>query len=102
MEPEVLAGMIFTLILVMLIGGFIVLFPVTRRLGALLESKMRPEQRAAAKPSSEELIQVRDALLSIEQQLRALAERQEFTEQLLASRERTSLPRGTSIDHDRD
>ncbi|NIP58516.1 MAG: hypothetical protein GWM92_09515, partial [Gemmatimonadetes bacterium] len=37
MDPLIAASMIFTLILVVLIGGFIVLFPVTRRLGKALE-----------------------------------------------------------------
>jgi len=102
MEPEAVAGMIFTLILVMLIGGFIVLLPLTRRLGALLESKLRPEEKGVPPSSTQELERMRDALMSIETQLRALAERQEFTEQLLAQRERASLSRGTAIDQDRD
>lgn len=37
LEPVALAGMIFSLLVILLIGGFILLYPLSRRLGALLE-----------------------------------------------------------------
>lgn len=91
MDPNALAGMAFTLVLTCLIGGFVLLYPVSRRLGALLESKMEREKRGAG-PASAEVTQLAESVRSLESELRMLKERQEFTENLLTTRERQKLP----------
>lgn len=80
LEPVALAGMIFSLLVILLIGGFILLYPLSRRLGALLE------QRLTAKPSAgdgRELAQLRDALRALQAEVHRIGERQAFTESLL-------------------
>jgi hypothetical protein len=90
MDPNALAGMIFTVILSLLIGGFILLFPLSRRLGLLLEAKIQERKRIPG-ASVEELENLRSAIQSLEAEVRLLAERQEFTEQLVARKERQQL-----------
>jgi cell division protein FtsB len=91
MDPMAVAGMIFTLVLTVLVGGFIVLFPVTRRLGLLLESKLQ-EKKDPMHAELAELRQMKELMHSMEAQIRLLAERQEFTEQLITRRAREALP----------
>jgi hypothetical protein len=91
MDSNALAGMIFTLIFTCLIGGFILLYPLSRRLGALLESKMETEKGSAA-PGHAEVRQLAESVRTLEAELRMLKERQEFTENLLTTRERQKLP----------
>jgi hypothetical protein len=94
MDPNAVAGMIFTLLLFMLIGGFIVLLPLTRRLGTLLESKVAEKKQQDELPPQaiDELVNV---IRDLETQVRRLAERHEFTEQLLESGERDRALKGS-------
>lgn len=92
MDPNALAGMIFTLLLFALIGGFIVLLPVTKRLGTLIESKLDEKKHEELPPQAlDELVGV---IRDLELQVRRLADRQEFTEQLLESGDRERLIKG--------
>jgi hypothetical protein len=91
MDPNALAGMVFTLVFTCLIGGFILLYPVSRRLGALLESKIASEKGGAALEAGE-VTQLAESVRSLESEVRMLKERQEFTENLLTTRERQKLP----------
>jgi hypothetical protein len=88
MDPIALAGMIFTLLLVLIIGGFILLFPLSRRLGLFLEAKLKPAALA-----SEDTRKLWEAIQSMETELKRIADRQEFTERMLTERAATSLPR---------
>jgi hypothetical protein len=72
--------MIFTVIVLMLIGGFILLVPLTRRLAALLEHRMLAEDKAGRSADVEALARAVDTLRD---EVERLAERQEFTEKLL-------------------
>ena len=91
MDSEALAGMVFTPILTMLIGGFILLYPLSRRLGVLLEAKT-----GSAKPDADairaEIRKLSDSIASLESEVIALKERQEFTEKVIAARDRPALP----------
>jgi hypothetical protein len=89
MDPDALAGMVFTLILIGMIGGFILLVPVSRRLGQLLEFWLQEKQGV---PSRDELAQLRKSIGALEEELSSLSERQQFTERLLESRHTTALP----------
>lgn len=90
MDPVIIPSMIFTIAVIMLIGGFVTLFPVTRRLGAFLESKLREKEPPATQ--SPDLARLLDAIQGLESEVRRLNERQEFTERLLAGRAPVSRP----------
>lgn len=77
------AGMLFTLLFVGMIGGFVLLLPLSRRLGAYLEQRLEQGKGGAG---DEEARQLRAAVLSLQAEVEKLAERQEFTESLLAKR----------------
>ena len=95
MDPNALAGMAFTLILVVLIGGFILTFPLAKRLGLLIESKIQDKNDPGR---VEETRKLKEQIRTLESQVRLLAERQQFTEQLLAQRSREALPAGSAED----
>ncbi|HEX7050550.1 MAG TPA: hypothetical protein VF188_10140 [Longimicrobiales bacterium] len=88
MDETALAGMIFTLLLAMIVGGFILLFPLSRRLAAVLEQRLR-EQRA--EPDPEGLEALRNAVHALEAEVHALVERQAFVDSLLAGEEPSRL-----------
>ena len=90
MDPNALAGMAFTLILAILVGGFILLFPLSRRLGQLVESKLQNKNGPAL--SSGEIEELQRTLQSLEGELRSVKERQEFIEKLLSGEKRVALP----------
>lgn len=86
MDPNALAGMVFTLVLASLVGGFILLFPLSRRLGLLLEEKVR-QQKGGVGLSTQDVQALRDRLEALETDVRVAAERQQFIEELLVRRE---------------
>jgi hypothetical protein len=90
MDPNALAGMAFTLILTALVGGFILLYPISRRLGQLLESKLQNKNGPELTPDQVETLQ--DALSSLQGDVRRLTERQDFLEKLLSPDKRAALP----------
>src|SRR5262245_40015194 len=91
MDMEAIAGMVFTLLFTALIGGFILLFPVSKRLGLLLDSKLQDRKKLESE-SPGELIQLREQLNALEAEVRQLADRQQFTEKMLAERGSQTLP----------
>lgn len=66
-------------------GGVLILRPITRRLGTLLEA-MTAQKRLPDRGA--EIAQLRDVLTSIDARLALMEERQDFAEALLASGER--------------
>jgi hypothetical protein len=83
MDPNALAGMVFTLALFALVGGLILLYPVAKHLGHLLEAKVREQNtRTSVRPE-----RVDEALRLVLERMEALSERQDFLEQVLARRE---------------
>ena len=72
--------MIFTIVALVLIGGFIVLFPLTRRLGQFLEHRMAEASRPR---EIEDRANILKAIESLRADVAHLAERQTFTERLL-------------------
>ena len=96
MEPDAVLGMAFTLILTGMIGGFILLRPLSKQLGAYLELRLKRDgDRVPA--DAVELRQLAETVRGLEAELRALRERQEFTDNLLARREPPKLPADHSI-----
>lgn len=91
MDPNALAGMLFVLLLAAMVGGFILLFPISQRLGRLLEERIGERKGNAALPT-EEIRELRSALQALQAQLEELVERQDFTESLLSERRPLELP----------
>jgi hypothetical protein len=100
MDPNAIAGMGFTLIFTALIGGFILMYPLSKRLGALLEAKAqdRARQKAVPDPSAAaELEVLRNSVAALQSDVQRLSERQEFMEQLVSGKsDATALPAGTT------
>ncbi|GMV05619.1 MAG: hypothetical protein AMXMBFR53_18960 [Gemmatimonadota bacterium] len=80
MDPAMIAVMIFFIVVLAMTGGFILLFPITRRLGQFLEYRMSERGRLQDK---EEMERLRAAVLALRDDVAQLAERQDFTERLL-------------------
>lgn len=81
MDPLILGGMIFSLVVLLLIGGFTLLFPLTRRLAAVLEKRYLTDGAEGA--NSEEIAALRRAVQALRGEVEQIGERQDFTEKLL-------------------
>jgi len=81
MDPFITGMMVFTLIVLAMVGGFVLLFPVTRRLGDVLEAWL--ERQSSAGLTGGELHSVLEELRSVRTQLDELASRQVSVERLL-------------------
>lgn len=81
LDPIILAGMIFTVVVLGMIGGFILLFPIARLAGQAL--KIWIENRGAAGEMQAALGQVRRELAGMQAQVERVAEQQEFVERAL-------------------
>lgn len=99
MDPYTLGGMIFSLVMVLIIGGFIVTFPVLRRLGALLEEHIR-ERRESRPDRGEmgrlhgEISRLDETLDTVRRQLELVRERQDFVEELMERSDTARLASG--------
>ena len=51
MDPVILAGMIFSIIVIVLLGGFTLLYPLTRRLAEVLEKRYLQDGAEEAVPT---------------------------------------------------
>lgn len=83
MEWEFIAPMIFSSILVLSVAAVIILRPLSKRLGNVLERMQ--EQRSA--PGSEELRRIARLLESLDDRVDRLEQRQDFTERMLSRSE---------------
>ncbi|MFQ5689854.1 MAG: hypothetical protein ACE5HQ_06255 [Gemmatimonadota bacterium] len=90
MDWDVLAPMIFMVVLTLTVGGVILLRPLSRRLGDLLET-MAQERRGEI--PGDDVTRIKTQLETVASRLALLEERQDFTDQLLAARQQpTRLP----------
>ena len=92
MDPTVLAGMIFVLIVIGMIGGFTILAPIALRLGKLLERRL--EQRLPEDKAVYETRELKREIAALQEELGRISQRQDFIENLLErpSRSRIELP----------
>ena len=97
MDPNAVAGMVFTLLLAGMVGGFVLLRPLSKQLGLLLESKMQAN-KAPPPQSNAQIETLTETVRALEAEVRHLADRVEFNEKLLANREPAALPRTTPVD----
>jgi hypothetical protein len=96
MGPEVLE-MFAAVMMTVLIGAIILLFPLSRRLGRVLEEwiKLRHE----SSPDRDRLerlelgvLEIRQLVEGIDQRMALMGERQDFMESLIESKKAESLP----------
>jgi hypothetical protein len=82
-----IAGMLFTLVAGAMVGGFVLLFPITRRLGAYLEQRLDANRSAdeLQEPQLREMRDLKEAVFALQNGVERIAERQEFTEKLLGA-----------------
>jgi len=91
MEWEFIAPMVIMIVLTLTVGGVMVLRPIAKRIGDLLELYARDRQEGLEGDVS----QVRDLLETINARLHLMEERQDFTERLLTGKtEKTDAPKG--------
>ncbi len=84
-------GMAFALIMTLVIGGFILLFPIARRLGQALEEWLRlRREESALSISADDVGRLASAVEALQGDVERLVARQEFVESLL-ERERGEL-----------
>jgi len=81
MEWEFVAPMIVSIVLILTVGGVVLLRPLARRLGALLDVMVLEK----SKMSGMEDRTIGDAIEAMNDRLSLLEERQDFTERLIAS-----------------
>jgi hypothetical protein len=91
MDMDLVVVVSFVLMFTLIIGGVVLLFPLTRKLGLLIESRIGERKHSDAAVSDTRRIENR--LTALEDQLRALSARQEFLDDLLVERRPTeALP----------
>lgn len=98
MPPEIIE-MIGPIIVLFLIGCVILLFPISRRLGGVMEEWMKLKRETS--PDREKLAsleqtvyEVRHLVESLNQRVTLLSERQDFMESLIESKRPEGLPAG--------
>ena len=95
--PYEIAELLAILAMFFLVGTFILLFPISRRLGKALEEwvKIRHEsspERDLLARIEVELLEIQSQVDGMDKRMDFLAERQEFTELLIDQKRRTALP----------
>ena len=87
MEWEYIAPMIVSIVLFLTVGGVVVLRPISKRIGDLLELYARDKRDGLEGDVS----QVRDLLETMNARLHLIEERQDFTERLLTGKTETEV-----------
>ncbi|MCZ6477548.1 MAG: hypothetical protein O6851_04455, partial [Gemmatimonadetes bacterium] len=95
--PQAIAEIIGPVLVVFLIGTFILLFPLSRRLGRVLEEwiKLRQEtspDRDTLARLENEVRELRQSVEAGDQRMGLLAERQDFMESLVEATKTAALP----------
>jgi hypothetical protein len=97
-DMDLVVGVSFLLLFTLVIGGIILMFPLTRKLGLLIESRIG-DKKVAGGEDSDELKRISSRLAALEEQVRAVSARQEFLDDLLVERRPSgTLPRGEEAD----
>jgi hypothetical protein len=96
-DPNLLISQIVPVmetVMIVIVGGFITLGPIGRAIGDVVRHIFKADRKQGALPA-EELDQLHARFDSIQHQLTEIAERQDFTERMLAqTRERGALGAG--------
>ncbi len=99
-QLELIAPMVFAIILTLTIGGVILLKPIANKLGHFLEAMAKERSEPQL---NDHLDHIRDLLETTNARLALLEERQDFTDALLQDPERRKLrlgkaSEGTEVD----
>ncbi len=94
---EAIAEMIGAVVIILVIGTFVLLFPLSRRLGRVLEEwiKLRQEtspDRDTLARLENEVRELRQSVEGGDQRMGLLAERQDFMESLVEAKKTAALP----------
>ena len=81
MDPFILQVMIFVLGVLTLVGGFVLLFPLTRQLAAVLEKRYLGDGAEGA--DADEVAALRRAVHALQGEVEQISERQDVTEKVL-------------------
>ena len=81
MDPFILQVMIFVIVILVVVGGFAMLFPLTRQLTAILEKRYLDDGAEGA--NADEVAALRRAVHALRGEVEQIGERQDFTEKLL-------------------
>ena len=81
MDPFILQVMIFVIVILVLVGGFALLFPLMSRLVAVLEKRYLKDGAEGA--DADEVAALRRAVHALREEVEQIGERQDFTEKLL-------------------
>lgn len=77
---------------ILTIGTVMILRPITREMGGLLQAMTQERRlRAAPAPAAPDMAQVRDLLANIDSRLSLMEERQDFAEALISGGERRAV-----------
>ena len=95
--PQAIAEMIGPILILLVIGTFILLLPLSRRLGRVLEEwiKLRQEtspDRDTLARLENEVRELRQSVEGGDQRMGLLAERQDFMESLVEAKKTAALP----------
>jgi hypothetical protein len=80
MEWEFVAPLIMGVVLILTVGGVLILRPIAKQLGGLLEAMTRERLDGGR---NQEMAHMRELLETINQRMLLMEERQEFTDRLL-------------------
>ncbi len=94
-QLELIAPMIFAIILTLTIGGVILLKPIANKLGQFLEAMAKERSEPQL---NDQLGHIRDLVETTNARLTLLEERQDFTDALLNDPERRNLRLGKAPD----
>jgi hypothetical protein len=83
-DPVILAGMIFSLVVLVLVGGFILLLPLSQRLGKLLDMWVSEKKGLADRGT--DAVAMQNVLTDLSRRLEALEEQQGFLQELVSKR----------------
>ncbi len=84
MDWDVIAPLIMVVVLTLTVGGVLLLRPIAKRLGDIVELMLREKQEGA----EGELRRMGDLLENVHARVRLLEERQDFSERLLGLSDR--------------
>jgi hypothetical protein len=87
MPPYDVLPVVLGMTLMLCTAGVLILRPLTKRLGDLIETRTR-ERQAQAQIGPQELDRLADVVGRLTDRIESLEERQDFSERLLASLER--------------
>lgn len=100
MDPislQMIAPMVVAIVLILTVGGVVLLRPLSKRLGWLLEAMARDRERPQI---GQEMERLRELLETMNGRLTLLEERQDFTDALLTDPERRRLRAPTESEGD--